>query len=451
MEPQMSDDWRIVSLKDVTVDVKSWDPSAERVFTYVDISSIDNQRCEIVEAKRLSGAKAPSRARRPLRDGDVLFSNVRTYLRNVAQVQGLDPPAVASTGFTLLRPTPDLNSRFLYHLARSDFFIGRVTPEQTGTHYPATSDRVVRGQEIALPPLAKQQSIAELIDRVESSRRSAASHLQEAQGSVERFRQAVLSAACSGRLTADWRSDNESERPEIALQARRDLERRRLGKNYRQPFKPDPDNLPVIPEQWMWSTLPELGDLGRGRSKHRPRNDPKLYGGEYPFIQTGDVARSGGRITDHSQTYNELGLAQSRLWPARTICITIAANIADSGLLTYPAAFPDSVVGLIADESVALPEYVELFIRTARNDLAAFAPATAQANINLAILSELAIALPPVEEQRQIVERVDVLLGTASRLAARLEGAAHAVEYASQAVLTKAFHGELAGIENGDV
>src|SRR6202034_1779957 len=108
----------------------------------------------------------------------------------------------------------------------------------------------------------------------------------------------------------------------------------------------------------------------------------------YPFVQTGDVARSGGRITHHSQTYNEYGLAQSRLWPENTVCITIAANIADSGLLMYPACFPDSVVGLITDPAIAEPEYVELFVRTARRDLAAFAPATAQSNINLAILSE---------------------------------------------------------------
>lgn len=70
-------------------------------------------------------------------------------------------------------------------------------------------------------------------------------------------------------------------------------------------------------------------------------NDPKLFSGPYPFIQTGDVTNSGGRITFHKDTYNGAGLAQGRLFPAGTVCITIAANIAETGILTYPACFPD--------------------------------------------------------------------------------------------------------------
>src|SRR5690606_11642952 len=85
--------------------------------------------------------------------------------------------------------------------------------------------------------------------------------------------------------------------------------------------------------------------FGRGKSRHRPRNDPKLYGGEYPFIQTGDIRNCDGFVVDHSQTYNEVGLAQSKLWPEGTVCITIAANIAETGILGFDACFPDSVIG----------------------------------------------------------------------------------------------------------
>jgi len=138
---------------------------------------------------------APSRARRPIQDGDVLFSNVRTYLRNVAQVRGLDAPAVASTGFTVLRPSASLDSRFLYHLLRSDLFISQVTPEQTGTHYPATTDRVVRGQSIQLPSLDEQRGLAALIDQIELSRRSAASHVAAAAGArVVQLRAEIVAA-----------------------------------------------------------------------------------------------------------------------------------------------------------------------------------------------------------------------------------------------------------------
>jgi type I restriction enzyme S subunit len=139
--------------------------------------------------------------------------------------------------------------------------------------------------------------------------------------------------------------------------------------------------------------------MNRGKSKHRPRNAPHLYGGKYPFVQTGDISQSNGRITKHTQTYSEAGLAQRKLWPQGTICITIAANIASSAVLTYPACFPDpdSVVGILSD--VFPPEYIEFFIRTARSELEQFAPATAQKNINIGILNKVVIPLAPIKDR----------------------------------------------------
>ena len=100
-----------------------------------------------------------------------------------------------------------------------------------------------------------------------------------------------------------------------------------------------------VPSGWHLVKLSDLGEVNRGRSRHRPRDAAHLYGGSYPFIQTGDVKASGGRIVSYTQTYSEEGLAQSRLWPENTMCITIAANIAETGILTFPACFPDSVIG----------------------------------------------------------------------------------------------------------
>lgn len=105
--------------------------------------------------------------------------------------------------------------------------------------------------------------------------------------------------------------------------------------------------------------LDQLGSVNRGKSKHRPRNDPELYGGKYPFIQTGDVKHSPFYITTHSQTYNEKGLAQSKLWDTGTLCITIAANIADTAILSYPACFPDSIIGFIAAPDKSHTKYVK--------------------------------------------------------------------------------------------
>lgn len=110
----------------------------------------------------------------------------------------------------------------------------------------------------------------------------------------------------------------------------------------------------------QWLTLRGVAvDFGRGKSKHRPRNAPSLYGGPYPFIQTGDIRNSSHVVKAFSQTYSELGLAQSKLWPRGTVCITIAANIAETGVLGFDACFPDSVVGLVVDPDKTSAGYVE--------------------------------------------------------------------------------------------
>src|SRR5207244_2587387 len=157
--------------------------------------------------------------------------------------------------------------------------------------------------------------------------------------------------------------------------------------------------------------------------------------------------QSGGRITKHKQNYSQAGLAQSRLWSAGTICITIAANIADSAILTYPACFPDSVVGLIPEPELCVTEYAEFFIRTARDDLSQFAPATAQKNINIAILNDVAVPLPPHAEQHEIVRRVEILFRLADAIEKRVTGARARVEKVTQAILTNAFRGELVPTE----
>ena len=155
---------------------------------------------------------------------------------------------------------------------------------------------------------------------------------------------------------------------------------------------------------WREVSLTELGEVDRGRSRHRPRHAPELYGGPYPFVQTGDIKASGGRITTHKQTYSDAGLAQSRLWPAGTMAITIAANIAETAILTYPACFPDSVVGFLADESKCDVRFIEYMFRLLRNKLQHenVGTGSVQDNINLQTLGRLRFSIPPLPEQRAI-------------------------------------------------
>ena len=165
-----------------------------------------------------------------------------------------------------------------------------------------------------------------------------------------------------------------------------------------------------VASEWREVKLGELGEVNRGRSRHRPRNAPELYRGPYPFVQTGDIKASGGRITSHTQTYNEVGLAQSRLWPANTMVITIAANIAETAILTYPACFPDSVVGFVAEESKCDVRFVEYMFRLLRSKIQRenVGTGSVQDNINLQTLDELRLLIPPLPEQRAIAH----VLGT---------------------------------------
>ncbi len=154
------------------------------------------------------------------------------------------------------------------------------------------------------------------------------------------------------------------------------------------------------PKGWDLGRLGDLGTLDRGISKHRPRGAPELLGGIHPLIQTGDVARSQGYIRTFTSTYSDLGLAQSKKWAKGTLCITIAANIANTGILTFEACFPDSVVGFTANQTSNV-EFVQGLFLFFKQILEEKAPQSAQKNINLAILRDLEIPIPPQDLQEK--------------------------------------------------
>ena len=161
--------------------------------------------------------------------------------------------------------------------------------------------------------------------------------------------------------------------------------------------------------EWKVQKISTLGEFDRGKSKHRPRDAKHLYGGAHPFIQTGDITNSGGRITSYRQTYSDAGLAQSKLWPAGTLAITIAANIAETALLTFPACFPDSVVGFTADPNKSDVRFVEYLFQAMRKKVKSHAYGSAQENINLAVLRNLEFPIPPLQLQTKIADYLSLL------------------------------------------
>jgi type I restriction enzyme S subunit len=155
--------------------------------------------------------------------------------------------------------------------------------------------------------------------------------------------------------------------------------------------------------------LGELGTLDRGVSKHRPRNAPELLGGVFPFIQTGDVANSGGLIKKFKNTYSDIGLKQSKLWSKGTLCITIAANIAKAGILDFDACFPDSIVGFIPKSCVSNSVFIYYWLGFLQKTLEDIAPESAQKNINLEILRGLEVICPPIDLQNKFVDKTSLI------------------------------------------
>lgn len=156
--------------------------------------------------------------------------------------------------------------------------------------------------------------------------------------------------------------------------------------------------------KWEYKTLDQLGEVSRGRSKHRPRNDPSLFGGKYPFIQTADVKAANFYITEYDTTYNEKGLAQSRLWNPGTLCITIAANIADTGILAMDACFPDSVMGFLPYEGIADVRFVKYCFDILQQNCKKISQGAAQDNLSWEKLSTILFPAPPIEVQTKIAD-----------------------------------------------
>ncbi len=286
-----------------------------------------------------------------LEPGDILIARMPDPIGRACIFPGDPKPCVTVVDVCIVRPcSNEIDSRWLMHMINSEGFHHQILQYVTGT----TRQRISRGNlaklDVEVPPLAEQQRIAAILDKADALRR--------------KRRQAI----------------------DLADQFLRSVFLEMFG---------DPI---TNPKGWDTALFGEVGALDRGKSKHRPRNDPALLGGEYPLIQTGDVANSKGYIRHYKSTYSEFGLKQSKIWPEGTLCITIAANIAKTGILTFDACFPDSVVGFAPNDQVTV-EYVRYWLGFLQKMLEANAPESAQKNINLEILRGLEIPVPPKEQQ----------------------------------------------------
>ena len=376
--------------------------------------------------------------------------------------------ACIGRGLAAIRPSDGITSKFLLFLFRN--FEPTISKRGTGTTFKAITKDFLTGLKVDLPPLPEQHRIVAKIEELFSDLDNGIENLKQARGQLRVYRQAVLNWAFEGKLTEAWKKEHKPEPAEKLLeQIKQERERQyqkqldewqkaceaakqKDTKKPTQPRKPkelpplseeELAELPELPEGWNYFYLAYLGDLARGKSKHRPRNDPKLFGGKYPFIQTGEVKAAKYVLKEYSQTYNDFGLSQSKLWPVNTLCITIAANIAETTFLGIEACFPDSIVGFLGFEKIIDSKYVRYFIHSTKTKIEAFAPATAQKNINLTTLENLSIPYCTLEEQILIAQEIESRLSITDKLEQTIEASLQHAEALRQSILKKAFEGKL--------
>lgn len=298
-----------------------------------------------------------------LQDGDILMSHINseTHLGKVARYEKYEGETIIhGMNLLCLRPNKNLvDSRYAFYYLSSEAFLHQI-PRITKKSVNQASFNVAALKELTFPisSMEVQQTVADILDK-------------------------------ANELIA-LRKEQLAKLDELV--------KARFVELFGDPVY-NSKRLPI-------QRLCKLGSLDRGRSQHRPRNDPKLLNGPYPLIQTGEVASAGLYITKYKNTYSELGLRQSKMWSAGTLCITIAANIAQTAILTFDACFPDSVVGFLPNDSINAI-YMHYWFGFFQKILEKQAPQVAQKNINLKILSELNVIVPTQEKQEQFAAFVE--------------------------------------------
>jgi type I restriction enzyme S subunit len=297
--------------------------------------------------------------------------------------------------------------------------------------------------ELKLPPVLEQKVLVKKLTALKSENEDLAKGFITQVELLRQLRQAFFREAIQGKLVPQ----DPDDEPASDLLARIKAEKEQLIKSNKikrgkelPPIKPE--EIPFeIPENWVWCRLGDIGTLRRGKSKHRPRNDQQLFkSGIYPFIQTGDVSKAKFNkdlITTVNGYYNEFGLGQSEMQKKGTLCITIAANIAECGFLDFDACVPDSIVCFTSIDKI-IEKYVYYYLKTAKEELEKFAPATAQKNINLGILNDLVLPLPPLSECSRIGAKLEQVMHGCDRLDQRITQSKAQNEQMFQQVLREA-------------
>lgn len=278
-------------------------------------------------------------------------------------------------GLCAIRPT-ETHKKFLYYIALC--LNDELNSMGTGSTFTAISIDEIRNIAIPrTPSLGEQQTIAAYLDH---KTRLIDTYITKKQQQVERL-QAYRTALINQAVTKGLNPDAPMKDSGIEW----------LGE---------------IPVHWRMRKLKYVTQVLRGKFSHRPRNDERLYDGEFPFIQTGDVSNAKKYINSYNQTLNSLGYSVSKEFPKGTLVMTIAANIGDLAILNFNACFPDSIVGFKPTKDIEV-DYLYYNLKAMRGEFFRTSIINTQLNLNIDRISNLPTAVPPLDEQEAIIQFID--------------------------------------------
>jgi len=388
----MSKPWPVVSLGKVITQRKEF-IQIDDLATY--------KRCRvqlhaqgIVLRDTILGAEIKTKKQQVCHAGEFLVAEIDAKVGGFGIVpEGLDGAIVSSHYFLFVLDERSIDKKYLDYFIRTRWFRDQITA-QGSTNYAAIRPEDVLAYEMPLPPLDEQRRIVARIEEL-------AARIEEAR---------------------ELRRRAEEETDALLVTARAKI------------FKE------IITDQIM--PLERVAELERGKFSHRPRNDPRFFGGSHPWIQIGEIESSDRYIRKWTQTLNDSGLAISRKFPKGTLLISIAATIGAVGILDFDCCIPDSIVAVIPKPEIASSEYIYYF-EYVRTHLEQIAPQSAQKNINLKILSSLPFPVVSLQEQRNITNDLNNLQAKLDALRRHQSETAAALDALLPAVLERAFRGEL--------
>jgi type I restriction enzyme, S subunit len=420
--------WKELSIGEVILPFRSIDPTKEpsKEFRYIDIGSIDNSRQAITDPKSFKGKDAPSRARRIVQEGDVLFSTVRTYLKNIATVPSELSGALTSTGISVLRPSARMDSRYLFHWVTSDAFVTEISKSQDGTMYPAVSDLDVSSSRIAVPPVTEQRRIVVKIDSLTGCTARAREELERIPRLMQKYRDAILSAAFSGELTREWRAITRAK-----------------GIPLLEWTRPTLGSLVIEGPTNGWS--PPSAMDGRGAKTL------KLTATTSGYLRLDAEAIKRINVTPPANSRYWLRPGDLLLQRGNTIDYVGTAAIYDGPEHAY--IYPDLMMRVRLPNS-QLTRYVWRYVNSpaARSYFRSRATGTAgnMPKINGETVRALVVPLPPAEELTEILQRIDIAFAWLDRVTTEHANASRLLSKLDQAILAKAFRGELVLPECGE-